>query len=270
VRPRLFAFDLDGTLLDPTGVVSARTAAAVRRTRDAGNYVVLATGRPPMLAGPTLRELGGSPTHGVMANGTVICTFGGDNPDGDVLHIMSYPTSTGRRLVERVRAVEPGCGFALGTDAGFVHERGFENCLPAPPGGTEVADVLTTAGGELYKLIVFHPELGAMELMERLSPVMEEGFAVHHLGVEAVEIGPAGQDKSTGLRWLCVHLGVEAADVIAFGDNVNDEAMLAFAGVGVAMQNAPASTLAVAQVVAPSNTHDGVAVVLEQLLDDLT
>ncbi|MEZ5217542.1 MAG: HAD hydrolase family protein [Ilumatobacteraceae bacterium] len=72
---RLLATDLDGTLLGQDGQVSARSAAALRAAREAGWYVVLATGRPPFMVDLLMPVLGHAVTHGVMANGSVIATL---------------------------------------------------------------------------------------------------------------------------------------------------------------------------------------------------
>ena len=52
---------------------------------------------------------------------------------------------------------------------------------------------------------------------------------------------------------------------MAFGDNVNDLEMLAFAGLGVAMGNSTADAIAVPTAWRPSNDEDGIAVTLEEL-----
>jgi hydroxymethylpyrimidine pyrophosphatase-like HAD family hydrolase len=44
--------------------------------------------------------------------------------------------------------------------------------------------------------------------------------------------------KGVGLQHMCEHLGVDAANVAAFGDGDNDKEMLLYAGLGIAMHNA--------------------------------
>ena len=53
-----------------------------------------------------------------------------------------------------------------------------------------------------------------------------------------IEVTDRSAHKGAGLRWLCDHLGVSAAECIAFGDGDNDRTMLEAAGDGVAMANA--------------------------------
>ena len=73
--------------------------------------------------------------------------------------------------------------------------------------------------------------------------------------------------KAATLARVAAELGVEAADVIAFGDMPNDLPMLAWAGTSYAVANAHATVLAAADHVAPPNDADGVAVTLAELCD---
>ena len=54
-------------------------------------------------------------------------------------------------------------------------------------------------------------------------------------------------------------MGIDLADVLAFGDGTNDLDMIRTAGTGVAMDNAAAEVKAAADWIAPSNEEGGVA-----------
>ena len=73
--------------------------------------------------------------------------------------------------------------------------------------------------------------------------------------------------KASTLALLCADLGVDAADVIAFGDMPNDLPMLAWAGTSYAMANAHPTVRAAADHVAPGHDEDGVAQVLAGVFD---
>ena len=73
--------------------------------------------------------------------------------------------------------------------------------------------------------------------------------------------------KASTLELLAADLGIEAADVLAFGDMPNDLPMLAWAGTAYAMANAHPTVSEVAHHVAPSNDEDGVARVLAGVFD---
>lgn len=73
-------------------------------------------------------------------------------------------------------------------------------------------------------------------------------------------------NKGTGVRYLAELLCLQPANVMTIGDNFNDVEMLEYAGIGVAMGNAPAEVKASAQWVAPSVEQDGAAAAIKEFL----
>ena len=73
--------------------------------------------------------------------------------------------------------------------------------------------------------------------------------------------------KGSGLGFLAEHLGFTRERTVAFGDGENDVELLEWAGFGVAVANAHPRVLAVADWVCPSAAEEGVAQVVEALLD---
>ncbi len=262
--PRLIATDLDGTLLNSRGEVSSRTIAALHAAHDAGVIVVFATGRPPMVTAREVTAVGAAVQYGVMANGSMICSL----PDGEPLFTIGFPSALAVAAIARLRAHDPLFGFALATDRGFTEEVGFAERMPVHRRNETVDDVLNGHDGatEAIKLLAFHHHRSALELLDIIPPIVGTDLVVSHMGTEAVELGPVGADKGAGLRWLCAHLDIDPADVLVFGDEINDLAMFEFAGRSVAVANAAALVRAAATHVTASNDDDGVAQVIESLL----
>jgi Cof subfamily protein (haloacid dehalogenase superfamily) len=262
--PRLIATDLDGTLLNSQGEVSVRTIDALRAANEAGVIVVFATGRPPTVAVREVMAVGPAVGYGVMANGSMICSL----PDAEPLFTIGFPSALAFDAIALLRAHDPLFGFALATDRGFTEELGFAERMPVHHLNPTVEDVLHGHEGatEAIKLLAFHHHHSALELLDIIPPIVGVDLVVSHMGTEAVELGPAGADKGAGLRWLCAHLAIEPADVVVFGDEINDLAMFKFAGHSVAVANASASVRAAADEVTESNDDDGVAIVIESLL----
>jgi len=74
-------------------------------------------------------------------------------------------------------------------------------------------------------------------------------------------------NKGTAVRYIAEELlGLESSNVMTIGDNFNDFEMLQYAGIGVAMGNAPEGVQAIAQWVAPHVEKDGVATAIEKFL----
>ncbi|WP_026731273.1 Cof-type HAD-IIB family hydrolase [Fischerella sp. PCC 9605] len=74
-------------------------------------------------------------------------------------------------------------------------------------------------------------------------------------------------NKGAAVRYIAEEmLGLQSSNVMTIGDNFNDVEMLEYAGIGVAMGNAPSKVQAIAQWVAPSVEQDGAAVAIEKFL----
>ena len=270
--PKLIALDLDGTLLDDRGRITERSVTAIENAVAAGFLVVLATGRPPHMAIPVTEALVGTVRHVVGGNGSIISTFPETlDAEGQLLHLIGFEIDDAYTVISTLRDHDVDFGFALATDAGFAHEQGFADLMPAAVHDEPVGDVTTIGGTQAFKLLAFHATMSVHDLIATVPNLIggrtSTELLVSHMGADAIEIGPADADKCTGLRWLCEHLGVAAADVIAVGDEWNDLTMLEWAGRGVAMGNADARVKDVADEIIGSHTEDGVAIFIESLID---
>jgi hydroxymethylpyrimidine pyrophosphatase-like HAD family hydrolase len=90
---------------------------------------------------------------------------------------------------------------------------------------------------------------------------------VYETGVAGnIEMVSDKSGKGAGLLELARYLNVPREQVIAVGDNYNDETMLKAAGLAVAMGNAVPAIKALAHEITADNAHDGVAEVIERYL----
>lgn len=263
VLPRLIACDVDGTLTRRDGSIGPRTLEALRRAREAGVCVALATGRPVELFGMILDQMPGVVSHVVGGNGAWV---GAVDPWQEIVSVELTLADT-TELVTDLRAKVPGLRFALARTGALVWEHGLQHRLPVPPPGDPVPDALAAFDADTCrKVIAFHDDLGVHELLELMGPMVDERFSVGHLGADAVEVALAGTDKASGLAHLCRHLGITAAEAVVFGDNLNDWSMFAWAGHAVAVANADPLTRQRAHEVTASSDDDGVGLVVERLL----
>jgi Cof subfamily protein (haloacid dehalogenase superfamily) len=256
---RLAAIDLDGTLLRSDGTISQRSRDAIRAVREAGVLVVIVTARGPASVSELAKDAG--------IVGSAICSNGGlivDLASGAVLRERLLETETAIRLVHGLRERLPGIVFAVEHEA-FAHEPGFAAWGWEPPAGTRVANALELLEDPATKLILRHADHEVEAVAAVARELAGNALTVVQSGGEAVEVTAVGVNKAAGLAEVAAEHGIDAADVIAFGDYPNDVPMLAWAGRGVAVANAHAEVLAVADEVTASNDDDGVALVLERL-----
>jgi len=115
----------------------------------------------------------------------------------------------------------------------------------------------------VYKFVVMGGvyDPGFDLLREKLSDM---NLSVSSASKRNVEFMPTGIDKGFAVRMLCRHFGINAAQVMAFGDQTNDISMLQAAGWPVAMENGEESVKQVARLIAPHHNLGGVGLVLEK------
>ena len=96
--------------------------------------------------------------------------------------------------------------------------------------------------------------------------LMKLGTEIHSIEYFYTEITNENANKWNALEFLIQKLGIEKEEVIAIGDNVNDQTMLENAGLGVAMANSAPYIQQMANIVTESNNEDGIAKVIEKYI----
>ena len=288
---RMVATDLDGTLLGADSTVSTRTVAALGAAREAGLIVTLVTGRPPRWLAPVVHQTG---WHGlaVAANGAVLL----DLENRRVESTYPIPHQDLETAVAAIHGMLPGVTFAVeyarvgsavpivdptaekeaaDDPPDFGHEpdyRALALKMPHMPRTAPIGELI--AAGDVIKLLARGPanEPGNPdETMHAIAAELRGIVTVTHSTTKTVlmEIARRDVSKATGLEALARHHGVAAADIVAVGDMPNDLPMLQWAGTGLAVENAhPRVIEAVgADNVIAANTDDGVAALIEQMLN---
>jgi HAD superfamily hydrolase (TIGR01484 family) len=183
----------------------------------------------------------------------------------EVLRLRERERELALELVRRLRERFPGITFAVEREA-FAHEPGFAAWNWQPPPGTRIASAEELLEQPTTKLMLRHEEHAVEALAGAARELAGQRASVWLSGEWVVEISAAGVSKATALADLCDERGVAAAEVVAFGDQRNDLPMLAWAGYAVAVENAHPDVIAAADETTASNDDDGVAIVLERLL----
>ena len=139
---------------------------------------------------------------------------------------------------------------------------GFQQLVPHP-----VGDLRAWLATEPTKLVCVgeSDELDGLEL--RLRARFGERLYVTKSLPYFLELAAPGVTKAAGLAFLGERLGFSAGRTIAFGDGENDVELLEWAGYGIAVENAHERVKAIADWVCPPASEEGVALVLEALLD---
>lgn len=262
----LVAMDVDGTLLDANHQLSRHSCETIRKLRQKGIPVVLATGKIWRSVRALLETLGLEGPQ-ITCNGAALV----DARSGRISKTWPMPVAAREVTLRVLRQVAPDVPIAWYTADAIYRDSDH----PAfrvladyhEPELVRVVSFATAALPAALKLLVpGHPDAIA-ELRRRVTPLLHVDVQVTTTTPEFLEFLRPGVSKGSALRAVCAYWGIEVQAVVAFGDGENDIPLLEQAGLPVAVANATPALREVARVLAPAHDMDGVAVVLEQLLE---
>ena len=104
-------------------------------------------------------------------------------------------------------------------------------------------------------------------LEKRLSVKLAGKCSIYCSADFSLECVPQGIDKATSLDRLHERMGIGRDEIVAMGNGYNDISMIEYAGQGVAMANAAQEVKEKADFVTLSYEEDGVAYVIEEVLN---
>ena len=247
----LFVTDLDGTLLDPNGVVEGRSEVALRRLSEAGVVVAVATGR--RLESARRKTVGMEFLDWIISsNGAV--TFDAHRGLVSRVSMISEPRTLGvLNALAHIKLAD--CRAELLID-GLLKE-------------VDARDLDPDATRRETKLVSMSLDVRSVESQESLGSLVQrlDGLCdVHRSSAPRLDLTACGVSKASALRHLCRRVGIARSDTIACGDNSNDAQMLRWANLGVAVSNASDEVLALADAVTHSSAEFGVARLAESIL----
>ncbi len=265
---RAIATDLDGTLLRTDKSISARTRDAVLSAEDAGLTVVIATGRPPRWIAPIVDELGD--------RGLVVCANGAavyDPARDELVTRIEIDPEVAEVIIDELQENFPKA--VLGLEQGFefsideaISDSDLEIAGSLLLPGLQVGPIRSFLTAPVLKLIVRMPHPAPPGTAAAVQAVVGHKALVTHSTDESfLELSHPSVHKAVTVERLLLESEIAADEVVAFGDMPNDLELIRWAGLGVAVANADPRLKAVADLVTSSNDDDGVARVIERILD---
>jgi HAD superfamily hydrolase (TIGR01484 family) len=282
-RYDLLVVDLDGTLLRSDGSVSDRNRQAVRRARETGMQIMIATGRSMVESRAALDAVDHQGLV-VAAGGSLLC----DTVTGRTVERRAMPADLVRDVTRWVvehehRALILKDSTVTGYDYLLVGECELDpaSCwwfermgvtvreavdidLDAHPHDSIRAGAVAEADRILPLANRLRDELGDRCFLQHWSAVTSSaaiGSPTHLL-----EVFDPNVSKWTMVAAHCERAGIDINRVAAIGDGLNDVELVANAAMGIAMANAGPEVRAVAKRFTAHHDADGVACAIERLL----
>lgn len=260
---KLLVLDIDGTIAGESNEIRSPVRCAIQAAQERGVQVAIATGRMYRSALRFYREVGS--TLPLMAyQGAWI-----QDPNTQQLH-RHLPVSQQTAMALLDYFEQPQLRSLLSVhfyinDQLYVRELTPETQIYSERSGIEaiaVGDLRQVLTTEPTKVLALSDDTTLIDqilgsLRQQYTPA--ELYLTKSVATFFEATNPF-VNKGAAVRYLAEEiLGLQAANVMTVGDNFNDIEMLEYAGVGIAMGNAPAAVKAVAQWVAPDVEEDGAA-----------
>lgn len=260
----LVFLDIDGTLLDSNHQVMPQTKQILNRLEKRGVPIILCSARSP----------GGVETveKQVDLHSPIVC-YGGSlvlDTDRSILSDIGMKSETAVVFKRFVQKRFPDIVVSaylydvwLVDDANhpvIQREARISQCTPLA--GTLQTAVQSTP--HVHKLL----SIGTQQQITKLQNTAAKSFpdlTLVRSGPTYLEVMPKEASKRAAVERLQEHYGAAGEAVVAFGDSFVDLDMLQYAGLGVAMGNAPEPVKEAANYVTASNDEEGIFLVLKNL-----
>jgi len=238
-----------------------RDVEALGRIVSAGVTVVACTGRPFPGAVPWVTRLG--------LQGPIVCYQGAEvrAPEGGVLLDHGVPHDLAMEVIRYARERNLHVQAYRDDRLMVEHERP-EAHKYAEHAGMEihvVADLDLAMGPTTPKLVI----VSTPAMLEELLPDVRRRWAGRLNAATStpdyLEFTSVESDKASALRFVTERLGIAQSEVAAVGDGRNDASMIAWAGLGIAVEGSPPEVIAAADRTIPGPGHGGI----QQLADTL-
>ncbi|CAM3658923.1 Cof-type HAD-IIB family hydrolase [Mesobacillus zeae] len=263
----LIALDLDGTLLKDNKTISETNKRVIKKAREDGHVVMIATGRPFRSSEMYYHELE-LDTPIVNFNGAYV-----HHPLDQKWGVHHSPLSVdvAKDIVEALDTFEYYNIIAEVIDDVYFHyhdEKLLDIFSLGDPHVT-TGDLRRFLKKSPTSMLIHTNEEQVKKIRSHLSDVHAE--VIDHRSWAApwhvIEIVKYGLNKAVGLKRASDYFDIPSDRIIAFGDEDNDLDMLEYAGRGVAMGNGIDAVKTIANETTLSNEEDGVGIYLNDLLN---
>jgi len=260
---KMLVTDLDDSLLGHDLRISSSDKDALLTAARKGIIVTIATGRMFSSTLPYIKELGidvpvityqGAVIKGLLSNETLI-------------HIP-IENDMSRDLIRESK--KDGYHIQAYIDDEYYIEQENEHSdhykmISGQP-GIVIEDLEECADKGVTKFIIIDKPDKVLELRDRYADLYGDSLQVTISRPNFLEFTHIDATKGNAIKYLAQKFGIDRRDIIAIGDSYNDISMIEYAGLGVAMGNAPEDIKSIADYVTLKNSESGVAHVVERFI----
>lgn len=261
---KLLFSDIDGTLINTHLKVTPKTCAAIRKQITNGNIFIPVSARMPQavmtVAGQITEKCPMVAYNGALVLDEMSQTLSSQYMAAEIAaEICSYIEKRNNKIAWNVYSGNSWY-YSPGNSSFLVEKE--EQIVKVKAKPTTALQIKELQG--VHKILF----MGESDQLEEVQRDIKQRYAELVLVKSApnlLELMAKGVSKGRGIRIAAQHFGVDLQSCWAFGDNYNDETMLAVAGHPFLMGNAPSDLKKKFGNVTLDNDHDGIAEVLNRI-----
>lgn len=249
---------MDGTLLNENFELTPTVIETVAKARKTGLVFVIVTGRDRRSALPFLTDLGIENTF-IGSGGAQIWL------DGKPVGQTSFSAEQTHFILGLVEEFNTGVFLDQGSQAINFGSRYYVDLFMHVSDSIECKNPIQFFDPLPSKISLCQEPPVLLQIRNRLAevfPMLTMGSPFSGI----LDINPGGGNKGNGLSKLGEMLGISKNEIVAVGDSENDVSLFQAAGFTIAMGNSDEVLRSKADLIAPANSENGIAWVLNEIM----
>ena len=285
---KLVAIDLDGTMLNSYGIVTQNTKEVIKKVQEKGMEVIIASGRPIDSIKTIAKEIE-SENYFISGNGAILYDIKKDEiiyenilKKSKILDIVKiceensiyYNIYTEKEILAKSLNYNVLYYYKenLNKDEkNKTHIKIVENLYKYLEERNEKVIKITICDNDklifnsILKKFKTIDEIEVLEVSHMSRKIIRQGTEEVPIEYYYTEISAKNVDKWNTIEILAEKLNIKKEEIVAIGDNVNDEKMIKEAGLGIAMGQSSPKITGISNLVTNNNNEEGVANALKYI-----
>lgn len=252
---KIFAFDVDGTLLDYKNYEVPKSAYdAINELRNQNHICGICTGR-------NKTQFQKAPVDITKFDFIVYCNGGHFEINNEKIDDITFTTKEKKFLCNYLDDINVEYGVST-----------YHHLYAKNPNSEKVKRIITAFNAitpeekqDLYNLDIVQCTIYEEKIDDAIVEKLKENFFVYTIDGLGYDVVPKRLDKAFMLKKVAKHYNVFMKDTIAFGDAHNDLMFLEKAGIGIAMGNASELVKSKANFITTETYNHGICNAIKDL-----
>lgn len=256
INRKTFLFDLDGTLLRSDKSISDYTSCTLRKCKEKGILIGIATARSERNSEKYISEI--NPDIVISSGGALI------KYKNEYIFRNEFSSQEVKEIIKTARRLCGNIEITADTVNAHYWNRIFDSQNTDPNWGESLYTDFSVFSENALKICF---EIFDCEAIKQLSKIFNNCKITKFSDSEWYMLTPKSVSKENAVLELCKKSGIELTDIFAFGDDYSDIGMLKLCGKGIAVGNSISEVKDAADLVIGCNDDDGIAKYIERFIN---